>query len=501
MPITLKKNLNEETWSSGDNTITVQSVAMREYDLENSEMSEPITFNTGTLDYKTLDDGTLMVVGKGGSIAEKIEIPSVHMGQQVTEINGEAFAGDNTIKEITIPKSIRRIGKEAFMGSALTKVTFEDTNLLVVFFQSPDNWGVPDMSYRFGDYGDTDSATMRLYDASNRIYSCQVPADVQEIRFYSNDRNYETYPHNTADTPIGNCLFTVTTQKLGSDTYYVVETKEYFDISKDFNMHGGLRIEEGAFKLCNGLETITLPRRTTMLGDKAFMSCENLMTVSFTKHHRILSIGASAFENCIALEVVTMYDGVREIGAKAFKGCYDLSSCMLGDGLQKIGEEAFMNLKLLEEVTIPASVERIEKRAFYGLPPRSQMRYIIFESPNAWIASESGEVPTDGSGVFVWDSLDLNVVPPEGTHTIVWHPSKLYGLVGSDTNVVNNGDFLSVNYTESVWFKLKKMVTPQVSLSGNILSMTDPLGIAEAFHIYTREPDGSQRWKCTVRGD
>lgn len=501
MAITHTKDLNEETWSSGQNTIVVQSVAMQEFNIENSEMSDAITFNTGVLDYRTLSDGTLIVLGKGASIADKIEIPSVYQGQQVTEIASSAFAGNTTIREITIPKSIRRIGAEAFMGSALTKVIFEDTSMLIVFFQSPDNWGVPQISYRFGDYGDADSTKMLLYDASNRIYSCQVPADVQEIKFYSNDRNYETYPHNTADTPIGNCLFTVTTQKLGSDTYYVVETTEYFDISKDFNMHGGLQIEKGAFKLCNGLETITLPRRATLIGDEVFMSCENLMTVSFTKHHRILSIGASAFENCTALEVVTMYDGVREIGAGAFKGCYALSSCMLGDGLQKIGEEAFMNLKLLEEVTIPASVERIEKKAFYGLPPTTQVRYIMFENPNAWIASETGTVPSDGTGVFMWMGSSLNIVPPSGTHTIVWHPSTLYGLSTDDYNAQRNGDFLSVSYTDFVWLKLKKMATPQVSLSDNILSMTDPLGIADAFNIYTKEPDGSHKLKCTVRVD
>lgn len=486
-PITSEKDLFTESWESGDNVIAVKSVAMPEFQIEDSDWSDPLTINVGDLEYTDLGGDRLRVDGCGGSLIEKLEIPSMHQGKMVVEIKDNAFENNDVIQELTIPKSISKIGKYAFKGSVLKKVTFEDTNLLVVFFKSP-GWGQPYISYRFGDYGDADSSIMQLYDAGESIYSCAVPADIRDIIFYSEDRAYQTYNYPLDGTPIGNRLFLVKTQKLGSDTYYVVEPAYYDNLGLDFNLYGGLQIGTEAFANCIELDSITLPKRTTSLGQGAFKACTKLETVSFTKHHRILTIGNYAFDSCTSLEVVTMYDGVRTIGSSAFYNCNKLSSCVLGDGLQEIRVNAFGQCAKLEYVTIPASVKRIEKFAFEGMPTNNtsseRKRWIIFEAPSTWVMTEDNQVAPDGSGVTVWS------------------PRELYGTTNEDGNVTINGERLSTVYYAFNWIKLEKMLTPKVSLSGSILSMTDPLGIVDAFNIYTRDPeDGSYKFKCYVRVD
>lgn len=507
MAITVTKNLMEEKWEDGDNVISVQSVATPDhYNVASSDMSKSITLTMDTLTYGTLSDGTLEVLGvKSGALTpERIEIPSTYKGQKVTEIADSAFLFNKEIKEITIPAGIRRIRSAAFENSCIEKVIFKDNNLRAVYFQCPDGWGVPHAEYAYGsDVAEYDGGMMQLVDVNKNIYGCLIPVNINSIYFLTEDKSKETLHYYSNEGPIVNCLFAVYEKTINSNKYYVIEPTTDYIPGADFNGLDGLRIEFGAFRYCNELTSITLPQRTTFIGSEAFTQCEKLITVSFTEHHRVSAIGSSAFANCTALEVVTMYNGISEIGAMAFYKCTKLSSCVLGDGLQIIGENAFGQCAKLRHITIPASVKRIEKSAFEGRPTSDLVdgrnRWIIFESPSTWIASESGTVPADGNGVFLWNGSSTETPPPGAT--IVFMPSMLTGLSEDDSNVLWNGELLSEAYCKFVWFKLEKMLTPQVSLSGNTLSMTDPLGIADAFNIYTKDSNGNYSLKCYVRVD
>jgi hypothetical protein len=285
--------------------------------------------------------------------------------------------------------------------------------------------------------------------------------------------------------------------------YYEVKVTNYSDyVNKGDDPWGTLAIGAYAFYKCNELTSITFPRRTGSIGECAFEQCEKLQTVTFDFGHRVKQIGHSAFKQCNALEVVDMQDGVETIGAEAFYFCPKLRSCNLGDGLQKIGSHAFDNCGELRSVLLPASLWYIGKYAFYGVPTDTygtQTRYIEFEDATTWVvtddpnASMTGEISADDSSL------------------IVLPPKDLYGSGTNNSNVEYNGHRLGFHiintekpcYAGFTWIKLYQMLTPKVQLNGDTLSMTDPLGLAEAFNIWVDETDTQgntyKKLKCTVR--
>jgi hypothetical protein len=78
----------------------------------------------------------------------------------------------------------------------------------------------------------------------------------------------------------------------------------------------------------------------------------------------VSSIGASAFQDCIALESIVLPDSARAIDKYAFSGCRMLRSASLGSGLKSIGESAFQ-FTGLASVSIPGTVTAIGPFAFY----------------------------------------------------------------------------------------------------------------------------------------
>lgn len=59
--------------------------------------------------------------------AEKVEIPNAIMGCPVTEIAENVFRNNQCIKSVTLPKTIRKLGSGAFLGTNLTKINLPES--------------------------------------------------------------------------------------------------------------------------------------------------------------------------------------------------------------------------------------------------------------------------------------------------------------------------------------------------------------------------------------
>lgn len=173
---------------------------------------------------------------------------------------------------------------------------------------------------------------------------------------------------------------------------------------KDYQPNGSLEIkggtkgfQNGAFKNCCGLTSITMPKSIKYIGDNTFKDCcglESVTHIDKSDNHcydiygkiilpnSVVSIGRMAFYGCSRLRYANITDSVTHIGAYAFKGCsikepiYN-ANCFayfpcgyaieyaIPEGIRQISGGAFEGCHGLVSVSIPNSVTNIDYDAFY----------------------------------------------------------------------------------------------------------------------------------------
>ena len=89
---------------------------------------------------------------------------------------------------------------------------------------------------------------------------------------------------------------------------------------------------------CSSLEEIMIPDHIE-LGKMAFKYCESLKNISLPKSRNIIE--ASDFAHCISLTSVIIPEHITEIGGWAFNGCSNLQQVMIHQNVNKIHKMAF----------------------------------------------------------------------------------------------------------------------------------------------------------------
>ena len=179
-------------------------------------------------------------------------------------------------------------------------------------------------------------------------------------------------------------------------------------------------MQEGAYRGCRDLTSLTLPDSMVRIYDGALNNCDNLTSLtisggiikigtgvacdcsSLTRikvdprnpvYHSsgnciietesktlvlgcknttipndgsVTKIGINAFAGCDGLTSITIPDSVTSIGEYAFSGCDGLTSITIPDSVTSIGEYAFSGCGGLTSITIPGSVTDIGNNAFRG---------------------------------------------------------------------------------------------------------------------------------------
>ena len=139
-----------------------------------------------------------------------------------------------------------------------------------------------------------------------------------------------------------------------------------------------MSIGKGAFCGCSGLTELTLPNSVKSIGDGAFADCSGL--TELTLSNSLVSIGGNVFRWCSELTELTLPNSVTSIGESAFSGCSGLTELTLPNSVTSIGNAAFVDCTGLTELILPNSVTSIRESAFSGC---SGLEKIAVESGNS----------------------------------------------------------------------------------------------------------------------
>ena len=246
-----------------------------------------------------------------------IKLPSsldmVILGDRVTEIADNAFAGCKMISAMVLPVGVERIGEFAF---------YECKDMVYI----SRNTAVKEIgSYAFGycsalyqaDFLMAESFGLGAFYECNSLRSMSLPfvgGSATVNRFLGYIFGAETADHNAE---------------------FVPESLRSISISA---------------RVCKDIP------------DRAFAGCAYISEFIFDME--LESIGIRAFYACRSLKSITLPDGIRTVGDDAFFGCDNLESAELGAGLESLGMQAFYGCRALKNIVIPEKVTELKPSVF-----------------------------------------------------------------------------------------------------------------------------------------
>lgn len=130
---------------------------------------------------------------------------------------------------------------------------------------------------------------------------------------------------------------------------------------------------------CTSLD-LTVPKRVTIVEDRAFYNNTKLTSLSFDGD--IQAIGSSAFEGCTRLKTLDLA-GVFETVAtntipdRCFYKCSSLENIVIPETILNIGSEAFYQCNKIDYLVLKDSIKTIGNNAFAMC---SNLRYLYIES-------------------------------------------------------------------------------------------------------------------------
>lgn len=251
------------------------------------------------------------------------EMEKIVVKEGVTYVGCSIISYYNTVKSVSLPKSLKRIGHGAFEGAKITKINLP-SNLKVIgggaFYNTKlKEVVVPQKVEKINSWA---------FQSCNKLTKVQLPKRLEKISgwlfSYCPQLKTITIPPNV--TQIG----------------------------------------EGAFYQ-SGLTTITIPKKVTRIKAEAFKKCTALKKVTF-KTSKLTTIESSLFEGCKKLTAITLPGSITKLRKQAFKGS-GLTTVTIPEKVTAIEEETFADCKSLKEVTFAGSqVTDIGTNAFRNVP-------------------------------------------------------------------------------------------------------------------------------------
>ena len=301
---------------------------------------------------------------KGCAFGRCYNLKSVKLHYGLKEIRGYAFADCTSLTSIEIPSSVINIGN----NPDLQELSKEEILLRQIFGEKSAGGVSSGNPFK----GCSKLRSIRV-NSSNPVYHDHINSliDTQKKTLVSGCKNSHI-PDDDSVEIIGDHAFSGCTRlnyiyRFEDSKIKTIGYKAFENCSSMQFVHFPetlTHIDSEAFRGCQSLSEISLPDSLTSIGGGAFSKCDKLYKLEIPS--QLAKIGYGAFSDCRNLNIVSYNENskVTEIADETFSGCVSLMSVHLPKSLQKIGESAFEQCRNLQHIDFPNSLEHIEKNAF-----------------------------------------------------------------------------------------------------------------------------------------
>lgn len=248
-------------------------------------------------------------------------------------IEKDSFENMTNLRKVSLPKSLKFIGREAFGKLNLTEVIFEEGIDLIEI----ENWA--------------------FYECKINKVDLKCNPIIHPVSFTNINihKQYPEYPVTQVNLRLND------KQKTILNNNYNQCSEKTITIDKNIE-----EIENNKYYNCKHLESIFIPKNIKKIGYQSFNGCEKLKKITFEKGSKLEIIDISAFSDC-RLTSITIPKSVKIINNLAFR-LNEIQELKFEENsiLEFIGNRAFAFNSLSKKISFPNSLKVIDNRAFQG---------------------------------------------------------------------------------------------------------------------------------------
>lgn len=304
--------------------------------------------------------------------------------QSVTTIEEEAFFGDTSLDEISLPNGIININDRAFAMSSVSCVYFP-SSIEYIAADAFDGTNIVGIGFP-GVY-----AQSWCEEHGFEYVPYSTPVDNFTWSIKNNSITITKYSGNDSIVVVPNEIDSLPVTVLGASAFSRNKTVEQVFLPSSLT-----KIDSYAFSNCSALSDVTIPDNVVEIGGSAFENCTGLTTFDYPLSLATASPGI--FRGCTGLKQIVIPEGVvalpthvfsnakyiesvqlpqtlETIGSYSFSGCYSLNTITIPDNVKKIGDHAFDSCSSLTELVFPDSIEEIGYSALQNCTGLTEFHY------------------------------------------------------------------------------------------------------------------------------
>ena len=326
---------------------------------------------TAASDFEYTVSNNKVTIKKYKGSASTVVVPDMIGDYPVTEIGSYAFDGCFSLRNLTIPESVTKLGYYMIRGTTIQSITIPKNVSTAASYDGT----------RYGPLAGAEYLKTVIFEnglvnipdnillGARTVTSVQVPSTVEWI-----GNNAFTYC-----TALSSITMPDSVETIGASAFYgcskLTEVKWSANIKK---------ISDSAFR-GTSLTELTLPKTLENLGWNAFMECKELETVEFTYNSKTgfkLEIGSYAFQKCTSLGKASLTENIRELPSNMFDGCSALETLEIPESVTKLGYYIISGTTI-QSITIPKNVSTAASYdgTRYGpLAGAGYLKTVIFEN-------------------------------------------------------------------------------------------------------------------------
>ncbi|MBQ9278128.1 MAG: leucine-rich repeat protein [Lachnospiraceae bacterium] len=346
----------------------------------------------------------------------------VMIPKTVRAICEEAFIGNEKIREVYLPESVKKIGDSAFYSCInlqivycvdgtieyIGKKAFMSCNSLERISGSIDVDNINDETFRncilleeIGIKGKLDKIGKKAFKECHNLYSLFID-DKSQLKNIGSGAfsGCERIQYPISIDMIRNCGYKTDELVLNGFLFSEIGYKELrflddcwreetiiipdtcIDIKNvDFSIYNNVRrivmpdsikeLPNSVFKRCKNLKEVELSHDIKVISYEAFSGCKELEKFCFRGYEpnfipKGVIIKKAAFYGCSKIKDIKLSEGLKNIEKRTFCNCSSIENLVIPSGVKNIGEAAFCGCRNLKYVKLPESLKRLDSRAFSG---------------------------------------------------------------------------------------------------------------------------------------